>query len=143
MPVPPIHTSNKGKEKETETDKEKEKEKEKEIDKLFASMFHFTGVPELGPTERELNSYREEPAIKLGEDPLLWWRKHRHQYPHVAILACRYLAIPATSAASERVFSSGGNIVTKKRSALALKNAAELIFAHQNKDYLEWVVSVA
>lgn len=40
-------------------------------------------------------------------------------YPIVAQIARDYLAIPATSAASERVFSNGSDIITKKRNRLS------------------------
>ncbi|CAN0499146.1 unnamed protein product, partial [Laminaria digitata] len=36
-------------------------------------------------------------------------------YPHITILARKHLAVQASSAASERVFSQGGLVVTKKR----------------------------
>ena len=42
-------------------------------------------------------------------------------------MAKRILAIPASSAKSERVFSTGGNIVTAKRNRLAPKNVENLI----------------
>ena len=36
-------------------------------------------------------------------------------------MACDYLAITATSVSSERLFSSGGNMLTDKRCKLVLK----------------------
>ena len=41
-------------------------------------------------------------------------------------MARNYLAIPATSVASERAFSSGENIITNKRSNLAPKTVRAL-----------------
>ncbi len=43
------------------------------------------------------------------------------QFPHLARMARDYLAIPAFSVASERVFSAGGNLITNKRSSLVPK----------------------
>ncbi len=48
----------------------------------------------------------------------------------MATIAMRVLAIPATSAPSERVFSTTGITIAKERSRLDPHNAAELIFLH-------------
>ena len=38
-------------------------------------------------------------------DPMEWWKMHNSQFPTIAILAWKYLALPASSAPSEHVFS--------------------------------------
>jgi hypothetical protein len=53
-------------------------------------------------------------------------------------LAERILAIPATSAPSERVFSSAANIVDKKRVRLKPENIDLLVFLRGNKDFVDW-----
>ncbi|CAM9467052.1 unnamed protein product, partial [Ectocarpus sp. 4 AP-2014] len=58
-------------------------------------------------------------GIKVYLDPLDWWRVRCTYFPHLANLARRVLAIPATQAESERLFSCAGNIVTKNRNNLA------------------------
>ena len=47
--------------------------------------------------------------------------------PCLARLAKHVLTIPASSAKSERVFSTGGNFVTAKRNRVALKKVEDLI----------------
>ena len=42
-----------------------------------------------------------------------------YKYPTLSILARRYLAIPATSAAIESIFSISSNIITKPRNRLS------------------------
>jgi len=42
-------------------------------------------------------------------------------------MARRYLAIPATSAPVERVFSIGGNIVTESQNRLDLKTVKQIV----------------
>lgn len=52
-------------------------------------------------------------------DILKYWLSKQYMYPIVAQIARDYLAIPATSAASEQVFINGSNIITKKRNRLS------------------------
>ena len=49
---------------------------------------------------------------------LKYWCAKQYQYLVIAYIAYNHLAILATSAASERVFSNGSNIITKKRNRL-------------------------
>ena len=63
-----------------------------------------------------------------GEDDLSWWCRHQFAYPTLARLAKKYLAIPASSAASERVFLAAGNVVTKKRNKLGDDTVDALVF---------------
>ena len=61
-----------------------------------------------------------------------------HQrFPHIAKLAMRLLAIPATSAPSERVFSAAGITISNKRARLTFENAANCIFLKAAKPVLE------
>ena len=48
-------------------------------------------------------------------DPLAWWKMHDGQFPTIAKLARKYLAIPASSAPSERVFSQAKLIQQRQR----------------------------
>ena len=95
--------------------------------------------PLFGPEDKcdtsiptEVKRYFADPAVSRNEDPLLWWRKNESRFPHIARLARLFLAVPATSTPSERVFSAAGNIVTKKRSALSPENVDALIFLNKN-----------
>lgn len=47
-----------------------------------------------------------------------FWKINSQKYPILSILARRYLAIPATSVPSERIFSQEDDIITKKRNSL-------------------------
>jgi hypothetical protein len=53
-------------------------------------------------------------------------------YPHLSILARKYLGIVATSVPSEMLFSVTGNIVNTKRSLLDPSNVEKLVFLHDN-----------
>ena len=48
-------------------------------------------------------------------DPMERWKMHNSQFPTIAILARKYLAIPASSAPSEHVFSRAKLIQERQR----------------------------
>ena len=52
-------------------------------------------------------------------DILEWWSTSGRQFPQLASAARDYLAIPATGAPVERVFSTGADLVKKKRNSLS------------------------
>jgi hypothetical protein len=52
---------------------------------------------------RYLSSPRNSDDVNLSL--LEWWKKHEDSYQQLSILAKKYLAIPASSVPSERVFS--------------------------------------
>jgi hypothetical protein len=69
--------------------------------------------------EPEWKRWILEPRPGQATDILEYWAAKQYQYPIVACIARDYLAIPATSAPSERVFSNGADILTKKRNRLS------------------------
>ena len=68
---------------------------------------------------------------------MLWWKVHEANLPNLAPFAKRILAIPASSAKSERVFSTGGNIVTAKRSSQNPEKVECQILIKENKEQLK------
>lgn len=70
--------------------------------------------------------------VSITVDPLMWWRMHSAEYPILSTLARKYLAIPATSAPAERVFSIAGDVVSKKRNRLKPDIVDKIIFVHDN-----------
>jgi hypothetical protein len=57
---------------------------------------------------------------------LTWWSKHETDMPLMAGMAQKFLCIPATSAASERVFSVAGQTNQPRRVRLAPHKMASL-----------------
>ena len=76
----------------------------------------------------EVDAYFSEKRSNI--EPLQWWKLNQHRYPNLKVLAQRYLAIPATSTPSERVFSSAGNTVVPNRASLDSGTVDELAFLH-------------
>ncbi|XP_071344173.1 E3 SUMO-protein ligase ZBED1-like [Trachinotus anak] len=82
--------------------------------------------------ESELERYLRCPDADSGSEPLDWWRLNEHNFPRLSQLAKKYLCIPATSTPSERIFSTGGNIVTCTRAALKPEKVNQLVFLSEN-----------
>ena len=89
----------------------------------------------LTTVRREMLRYESFSLSSKAVNILYWWRDHEKVLPCLARLAKHVLTIPASSAKSERVFSTGGNFVTAKRNRVALKKVKDLI--KENKAKIE------
>ena len=78
----------------------------------------------------EINRYKLMPVESFNSDPLNFWKKNRHALPILSQLARKLLCIPSTSAASERTFSTAGNIISDKRSRLSSDMVQTLVFLY-------------
>ena len=78
---------------------------------------------------------REGTIEAAGGGPLGGGKRPRASIP---ISARKYLALQASSAASERVYSVGGLVVTKKRSRLGGERVGGIIFLHESIKHKLW-----
>ncbi len=82
--------------------------------------------------KREIQLFRDVPAVDPDSDPLLWWASEQKRLPILAELARKYLCICGTSVPSERMFSKSGYLVNDYRSRLAPRNVNMLVFLAKN-----------
>ena len=83
--------------------------------------------------DTEVDQYLKEPLIQFHRaNSHLWWKDNTHRFPQLSILARKYLAPPPTSVASERLFSTAGDIYDEKRNRLAPERAEALMFVKKN-----------
>ena len=82
--------------------------------------------------EKELSSYCSAEYIERKEDPLAWWKKNMSHFPTLARIAREYLAIPAMSTPSKRMFSASGYLSSQRRSRLSGENLNQLVFLNKN-----------
>ena len=68
---------------------------------------------------------------------LEWWDSHKTEFPLLANCARHILAIPASSATSERFFSAGGLMVSSKRTNLAEDTVEDLLMIKLNLEKVE------
>ena len=74
---------------------------------------------------------------KKGQSILSWWKNFDKLLPLLSKVAKKVFSIPASSSKSERVFSCGGNFVSKKRNKLAPKKVEDLIIIKENKTKIQ------
>ena len=91
----------------------------------------------MSPLEKEFNRYESFSITDKYVNILKWWMDHERVLPLLASISKKVLTIPASSSKSERVFSTGGNFVTKKRHRLASKKVEHLIVIKENKGQIE------
>lgn len=62
----------------------------------------------------EVDTYLALPQVSRlstdGEDILNWWKSHAKMFPNLSKMARQYLALPASSAGVERLFSAAGRM---------------------------------
>lgn len=81
--------------------------------------------------DMELGSFLLTRNIYSKDDPIVWWKELKGQYPKLSMLARKYLCITATSSPS-RVFSTVGDIVACMHSSLKHQNVDRLVFLAKN-----------
>ncbi|XP_064293468.1 E3 SUMO-protein ligase ZBED1-like [Phalacrocorax carbo] len=93
-------------------------------------------MPEI---HQQLENYIVEPLCKRSTNPLDWWKNNEHRFPAVARLSRQYLAVPATAVLPEQAFGAGESALEHRRAVLAPENLDQILFLHQNFDFLESV----
>ena len=83
--------------------------------------------PVIEGVQKEIATYLQEGIETKSVQVLHYWASRQNSLPTLALMARRYLCIPATSASSERVFSKGRRIVSWQRSSLKPSTIEELI----------------
>ena len=94
----------------------------------------------LAAVENEIKKWLELPEDENMET-LQFMKVHSSEFPHVSQLVKKYLAIPASTAPSERVFSTAKNILTHKRNRLLPDRVHKCIFLRHNKAILHDVLA--
>lgn len=85
----------------------------------------------------ETDPRNEEADItKAANSAGVFWSSNKHLAP-LNIIALKYLAIPATSVPSERMFSKSGYVLSSRRSRLQADAVDQICFINQNYDLLE------
>ncbi|KAL4147980.1 hypothetical protein QTP88_002288 [Uroleucon formosanum] len=82
--------------------------------------------------KKELESYREE-NYDISDDQILdFWSKQALRFPYLSKLARQILAIPASSASSERSFSVDGRVIEQRRSCIDGSTVDAILFLNSH-----------
>lgn len=81
----------------------------------------------------EFTAFKGLPVMEIYKDSdgIIWWKLNKDKYPILAGIARCYLAIPASSAPSERIFSKYGLVWEKKRGNLIPETANDIVYLHE------------
>ena len=80
----------------------------------------------------EITKYLAQSCIPDDTDVLKYWKDNKETYPMLTKLAMIYLALPASSAAVERIFSISGKIFRPERCRLSDTLFQNLMFIRCN-----------
>ena len=84
------------------------------------------------PLETEIIKYMDLPAQSYNVNSLQWWKEHEKEFSLLSAVARDHLCIPVASASSERMFSTGGNIISAKRECMKPETLKMLVFIKEN-----------
>ncbi|KAF1392190.1 hypothetical protein PFLUV_G00049990 [Perca fluviatilis] len=83
--------------------------------------------------QAEIIRYIQVASDEDEVDCLEFWKRQSKAFPRLYLVAMRVLAVPATSAPVERVFSHGGLIMRPHRARLSAKTLSHLVFLKCNQ----------
>ncbi|XP_042213373.1 zinc finger BED domain-containing protein 4-like isoform X2 [Homarus americanus] len=98
----------------------------------FFALVNRSSTPRPTPSETEVSLYLNQPCLQEDGDPLGYWKAKQPEFPVLARLAAKYLAIPATSAPVERMFSIVGKLFRPERCNLRDKRFEQLMMIRCN-----------
>lgn len=82
--------------------------------------------------------YNSEARIERQTDPITWW-KSNPKYTALFPIVRKYLSIPASSNASNRLFNISTNLYSDMKSGLCPENVSKVLFVKANFKALEQV----
>jgi len=87
----------------------------------------------MGRERNELAKYMNLKVSK-GTDFIQFWLDNKSVLPKLYTVARQVLCVPASSAASERVFSTAGRLLEKRRTTSSPATVNSLLFLHSNME---------
>ena len=83
------------------------------------------------------------PPLNPDQTPGDWWKANKTTFPHIYIIAMEYLAIPATSAESERLFSLAKLFMSIHQTEKSPQYLCDQVFVNRNWDLVKSTIKVS
>ena len=106
-----------------------------------ADDFALSNIDTSNSTSAEVNAKEAELYISMpqvdfnslrDEEVLDWWKTHQSMLPYLSRMARHFLALPASSARVERLFSRCGETHGDKRKRLKEETLQSLMYVNKN-----------
>jgi len=110
-----------------------------EIDDIFADYAQPTENNTYSIIGNEIRTFQNvQIPYSADFNVLNWWANNKQQFPQLFKVACKILAVPARSAASERAFSVAKNLINNKRCKIATNDdlVNKIMVLHSNINVL-------
>ena len=91
---------------------------------------------EIDDVDKMIDEYVRTVSENKFTCTLNFWKTYESIYPSLAKLAKKYLSVPASSAAVERMFSISGHIFSIKRRRLGIKYLTDLVYLKLNELFM-------
>ena len=99
---------------------------------LAASTLTTSSTTASTAIHQEFTAYTAEPTIPRSECPLSWWAANHHNYPLMADVARRLLAIPAATCSSSRLYTKQHEMLLDKRDQVQREKDEQVLFCMEN-----------
>lgn len=99
---------------------------------LLQDFFDEPSEENIDSADSEFIKYIQYSNFKIDQNILEFWKDKKEVFPRLFEMAKFYLAIPATSTPSERIFSMSGHTLQKRRSQLSGNSIKKLLFVKYN-----------
>ncbi|KAG0699580.1 Zinc finger BED domain-containing protein 4 [Chionoecetes opilio] len=96
----------------------------------FFALVNRSSAPRPAPSEVSL--YLTQPCLQEDCDPLGYWKAKQPEFPVLTRLAAKYLAMPATSAPVDQLFSLAGKLFRPDRCTLGDQRFEQLMMIRCN-----------
>jgi len=113
--------------------KSRKRKNQDEYDKILTRLSKRQHID----TKDEFSRWKELMPVDFTTDVMQWWRENERNFPVVAALAKKFLAVPASQASTERSFSTAKRIVSPSRASLKPHHVEKLVVWHQSSLLME------